>query len=171
MAIAGQWWFTPLIPALGRQRQVDFWVRGQPDLQSEFQESQGYTEKPCLKTNKQTNKQTNTHTHTQKIKLAIIPARVQNTSKSRTGSGPWSQLRGTASWLDAWELQASLCLPQSSLTSQDEDLLLALQSRALITLTTRWRHAERSGLVQWCGQMACYPASWVWCQRRKNGCA
>jgi hypothetical protein len=32
---------TPLIPALGRQRQVDFWVRGQPGLQSEFQDSQG----------------------------------------------------------------------------------------------------------------------------------
>jgi hypothetical protein len=33
------------------QRQADFWVRGQPDLQ--FQDSQGYTEKPCLE-NKQT---------------------------------------------------------------------------------------------------------------------
>jgi hypothetical protein len=42
------WWRTPLIPALGRQRQVDLWVRGQPGLQSEFQDSQGYTEKPCL---------------------------------------------------------------------------------------------------------------------------
>jgi hypothetical protein len=39
-----------LIPALGRQRQADFWVRGQPGLQSEFQDSQGYTEKPCLET-------------------------------------------------------------------------------------------------------------------------
>jgi hypothetical protein len=48
-------WHTPSIPALGRQRQVDLWVRGQPGLQSEFQDSQGYTEKPCLK--KQTNKQ------------------------------------------------------------------------------------------------------------------
>jgi hypothetical protein len=38
----------PLIPALGRQRQADFWVRGQPGLQSEFQDSRGYTEKPCL---------------------------------------------------------------------------------------------------------------------------
>jgi hypothetical protein len=54
---AGQWWRTPLIPALGRQRQADFWVRGQPGPQSEFQDSQGYTGKPCL--NKQTNKQTN----------------------------------------------------------------------------------------------------------------
>ena len=45
-----------LIPVLGRQRQVDFWVRGQPGLQSEFQDSQGYTEKPCLKKQK-TNKQ------------------------------------------------------------------------------------------------------------------
>jgi hypothetical protein len=45
-ALAGQWWRTPLIPALGRQRQV----------QSEFQDSQGYTEKPCLE------KQTKTKT-------------------------------------------------------------------------------------------------------------
>jgi hypothetical protein len=45
---AGQWWCMPLIPALGRQRQVDFWVWGQPGLQSEFQDSQSYTEKPCF---------------------------------------------------------------------------------------------------------------------------
>jgi hypothetical protein len=38
----------PLIPALRRQRQADFWDRGQPGLQSEFQDSQGYTEKPWL---------------------------------------------------------------------------------------------------------------------------
>ena len=44
----GRWWHMPLIPAFGRQRQADFWVRGQPGLQSEFQDSQGYTEKPCL---------------------------------------------------------------------------------------------------------------------------
>ena len=43
------WWCTPLLSALGRQRQVDCWVRGQPGLQSEFQDSQGYTEKSCLK--------------------------------------------------------------------------------------------------------------------------
>jgi hypothetical protein len=42
----------PLIPALRRQRQVDFWVQGQPGLQREFQDSQGYTEKPCLKKKK-----------------------------------------------------------------------------------------------------------------------
>jgi hypothetical protein len=52
MLLARQWWRTPLIPALGRQRQVDFWVWGQPGLQSEFQDSQGYTEKPCLKKTK-----------------------------------------------------------------------------------------------------------------------
>jgi hypothetical protein len=50
--ISGRWWRTPLIPTLGRQRQANFRVRGQPGLQSEFQDSQGYTEKPCLeKTN------------------------------------------------------------------------------------------------------------------------
>jgi hypothetical protein len=53
--LARQWWHMPLIPALGRQRQANFWVRGQPGLQSEFQDSQGYTEKPCLK-NKNKNK-------------------------------------------------------------------------------------------------------------------
>jgi hypothetical protein len=47
---------TPLIPALGRQRQADFWVRGQPGLQSEFQDSQDYTEKPCLEKQKQNKK-------------------------------------------------------------------------------------------------------------------
>jgi hypothetical protein len=35
------WWRTPLIPALGRQRQA------------EFEASQGYTEKPCLGKKKQ----------------------------------------------------------------------------------------------------------------------
>jgi hypothetical protein len=45
------------LPALGRQRQVDFWVRGQPGLQSEFQDSQGYTEKPCLEKKKKKKKQ------------------------------------------------------------------------------------------------------------------
>jgi predicted HicB family RNase H-like nuclease len=37
-----------LIPALGRQRQADFRGQGQTGLQSEFQDSQDYTEKPCL---------------------------------------------------------------------------------------------------------------------------
>jgi hypothetical protein len=46
------WWCTPLIPALGRQRQADFWVRGQPGLQSEFQDSPGYTKKSCLRKKK-----------------------------------------------------------------------------------------------------------------------
>jgi hypothetical protein len=47
------WWHMPLIPALGRQRQADFWVRGQPGLQSEFQDSQGYIQRnPVLKNQK-----------------------------------------------------------------------------------------------------------------------
>jgi hypothetical protein len=39
------WWRTPLIPAHRRQRQADLWVQGQPGLQSEFQDSQGYTKR------------------------------------------------------------------------------------------------------------------------------
>jgi hypothetical protein len=38
-----------IIPALGRQRQVDLCVLGKPGLQSEFQDSQAYAEKTCLK--------------------------------------------------------------------------------------------------------------------------
>ena len=38
----------PLIPELGGQKQGDLSIRGQPGLQSEFQDSQDYTEKPCL---------------------------------------------------------------------------------------------------------------------------
>jgi hypothetical protein len=49
IALAWQWWCMPLILALGRQRQVDFWIPDQPGLQSEFQENQGYIEKPCLR--------------------------------------------------------------------------------------------------------------------------
>jgi hypothetical protein len=39
-----EWWHTPLIPHLGG--------RGRPGLQSEFQDSQGYTERHCLKKTK-----------------------------------------------------------------------------------------------------------------------
>ena len=52
--------FNPSI----QEAEADLWIQGQLVLQSEFQDSQGYTEKPCLekpklknKTNKQTNKQ------------------------------------------------------------------------------------------------------------------
>jgi hypothetical protein len=39
---------TPLIPALGRQRQVELCEWGQPGLHSEHQDSQGYKVRPCL---------------------------------------------------------------------------------------------------------------------------
>lgn len=41
------WWLTPLVPVLGRQRQVV--SRGQPGLHSEFQDSQSCTVRSCLK--------------------------------------------------------------------------------------------------------------------------
>jgi hypothetical protein len=42
------WWHTPLIPAPGRQRQANFSLV----YKVEFQDSQGYTEKPCLEKKK-----------------------------------------------------------------------------------------------------------------------
>jgi hypothetical protein len=49
-----------LIPVLGGRGSGSLSSRpAQPDLQREFQDSQGYEDRPCLKTNKQANKQTN----------------------------------------------------------------------------------------------------------------
>ena len=39
--------FIPSTWSVGK-RQTDLWVQGQPGLQIKFQDSQGYTEKPCL---------------------------------------------------------------------------------------------------------------------------
>jgi hypothetical protein len=55
------WWRTPLIPALGRQRQADFWVRGQPGLQSEFQASQGLHREALSQKTNQPNKKNSSH--------------------------------------------------------------------------------------------------------------
>jgi hypothetical protein len=52
LKVSQVWWHTPLIPALGRPLQADFWVRGHPGLQSEFQDSHGYMEKLCPKKKK-----------------------------------------------------------------------------------------------------------------------
>ena len=50
----------PLIPALGRQRQVDLCEFEASLIYRSFQDSQDYTEKPYLEKQQQTNKQTNT---------------------------------------------------------------------------------------------------------------
>jgi hypothetical protein len=76
------WWRTPLIPALQRQRQADFWVPGQPGLQSEFQDSQGYTEKP-----KQTNKQTNKNNNKQNKTKNNNKQKMSGSSEGHSGFG------------------------------------------------------------------------------------
>lgn len=48
-------WDTPLIPALGGQRQEDLWVQRQPSQQNKFQASQSYVERRCLKEQSTTN--------------------------------------------------------------------------------------------------------------------
>jgi hypothetical protein len=67
--------FNPSTQETEAGRFLDFWFRGQSSLQSEFQDSQSYTEKPCLdpppktkqnktKTNKNKNKYTYERTET-----------------------------------------------------------------------------------------------------------
>jgi hypothetical protein len=47
LKIGRQWWRTPLIPVLGgRGRQISEFKASL--VYREFQDSQGYTEKPCL---------------------------------------------------------------------------------------------------------------------------
>jgi hypothetical protein len=57
--VAGHGDGTPLIPAFRRQRQADLLVLDHSGLQSEFQDSKGYTKKPCLETKQNKTKQTN----------------------------------------------------------------------------------------------------------------
>jgi hypothetical protein len=46
-SLARQWWHTPVIPAIGRQS--GGFLSSRPAWSTnEFQDSQGYTEKPCL---------------------------------------------------------------------------------------------------------------------------
>jgi hypothetical protein len=100
------WWCTPLIPALGRQRQADFRVQGQPDLQSEFQDSQGYREKPCLEKqnkNKKQNKKTTPKT--------------KNHEVVQWWCMPLILVFGRQSQVDCCELEASLVYRASSKTA------------------------------------------------------
>lgn len=57
-----------LIPALRRQGEVDIWVRGHPGLQSEFQNSWDYLEKPCLKKTERKKRKTNKTEKEKKIR-------------------------------------------------------------------------------------------------------
>ena len=72
----------PLIPALGRQKQADFWVWGQSGLQSEFQDNQGYKEKHCLEKQKKQNK-TKQNKKPQKTKQKTPNKKHQNKQKSQ----------------------------------------------------------------------------------------
>lgn len=46
------WFCMPLIPAVARQRQVDLCEIDAYSINKEFQDSQSYVERPCLKQNK-----------------------------------------------------------------------------------------------------------------------
>jgi hypothetical protein len=58
--MAGQCCHNAFNQALGRQRQADLQVQGQPGLQRKLWDSQSYKKKPCLK-NKEVKKSKNVH--------------------------------------------------------------------------------------------------------------
>ena len=59
------------------------WVQDQPVLQSEFWESQGYTEKLCLE--RQKNKQTNQNKYKKNSYYLLVPSVYQALSKNGGG--------------------------------------------------------------------------------------
>ena len=66
------WCHSPLIPVPRRQRQAYFWGWGQPGLHSEFQGSQGYIEKPCLRTKQNKTKQNKTKQNKTSSNLILL---------------------------------------------------------------------------------------------------
>jgi hypothetical protein len=86
-SLSRAWWRTRLVPALGRQRQVDFWVQGQSGLQSEFQDSQGYTEKPCLEKKKTKNKKTRLASNGQQSTCLYLSSAVLNVYATMSSFG------------------------------------------------------------------------------------
>jgi hypothetical protein len=65
-------WHVPLIPALGRQKQVDLCgFKNQPGLQGGFQDIQSYLMRLCLK-NKCINKHNKNETSVSRIKQRSV---------------------------------------------------------------------------------------------------
>jgi hypothetical protein len=67
-----------VIQALGTQRQISEFKAGQAGVQIEFQDSKGFTEEPCLKTNK-TNKQAKPHSILSRCVLSLHSSFLINT--------------------------------------------------------------------------------------------
>jgi hypothetical protein len=75
----GRWCRIPLIPALGRQRQADFWVQGQPGLQKWVPGQPGlHRETLSRKNQKLTYMCVYTHTHTYILMQTILVASISD---------------------------------------------------------------------------------------------
>jgi hypothetical protein len=86
---------------------VDFWVWGQPGLQSEFQDSQDYTEKSCLEKRKEKKRKEKKR---KEKALGLIPQHIRNpccqhwTSRSKI-------TRSSSSYIATWRLgYTKLCV-------------------------------------------------------------
>jgi hypothetical protein len=80
---------------------VDFWVRGQPGLQSELQDSQGYTEKPCLEKPKKKKKKRLAYGFAVAVVASLGRSR---NSKRKAGVGSWFLLMVERAEKNVWAL-------------------------------------------------------------------
>lgn len=67
--ICWAWWYTSWIPVLEGQRQMGLWVQGKPSLQNDLQISQNYTEKTCLKEQRNTS---NVQRKTRNVHMKVL---------------------------------------------------------------------------------------------------
>ena len=115
----------PLIPALRRQRQADLWVQCQSGLQSEFQDSQGYTEKPWLEKQKQKQKK-------QKPSVHLWSKEGVSVSVSVSVSVPLSTYSYYAGWIEPgvqWLFSDNLLgHTNSELVTGDQEISCAIET-------------------------------------------
>jgi hypothetical protein len=159
----------PLILALGRQRQTDFWVRGQPGLQSEFQDSQGYTEKHSLSQKKVfidslwvSHHAPQSHSSPNPLIAALcscnLPHEIKHKSEQRSNNKDKAQNFSKAVVCHSVSHSLSLC-PHIFISKCLLQWFIDLSLRCLasVTLSILDPHQEFFQLSCWC------PMSWRFC--------
>ena len=105
-----RWCCTPLMPVLRRQQQAELWVHGYRGLQSEFQDSQGYTKKSCLENQnpnqtKQTKRSLELSWEKKNTEISINSTKCRLPHATETAKEPYKKKlvnRGRCSQVNGW---------------------------------------------------------------------